>query len=101
MRLRKIMKKENLKNYAIALLEATENLSSEESDKEVENFLKFLVKENKFKKIDRIIVEIEECEKKKQGIKTVEIVSARKFSKEVLKEINRIFDCELEIKETI
>jgi len=85
------MPKQSNKQLAIALYEATQDLSENDLKKVVSNFVLLLVKIHKFKQANNIITEFTRYAKKQEGIMDIEITSARKLDSEVIENIKKIF----------
>ena len=95
------MKKISNKQFAEALYELTQDVSGNELTKVLENFVKFLAKEQRLKQAENIITEFENIAKKKQGIVELEITSARALEKDTVKKIKEAFASEVEAVEKI
>ncbi len=67
----------------------------------IEQFVLILQKNNKLKKIDYIIKDFITYSKKQEGIKIVEIETARKLEPSALSSIKKLFGEKSEITETI
>lgn len=83
--------KTTTRQYAIALYEATKDLSGAKLDKVVAGFVAILARDRKLKQIDKIISDFEHYSKKQQGIAEIEITSARELDKKVIDKIGKIF----------
>lgn len=95
------MKKQSNRQFAEALYEIIENLPKNKLPEAAKQFLIILQKNNKLKKIDYIMEEFINYSKKRDGIKTVEIESARKLERAALSKIKKIFGEKSEVKEMI
>ena len=95
------MKKKSNLQFAKALYEVTKDLPKSQLPETMEQFVLILQKNNKLKKIDYIIEEFINYSKKQEGIKMVEIETARKLEPSALNKIKKIFGEKSEITETI
>ena len=91
----------NNKQYAIALYEATKNLSDKNLASVLVEFVQMLDRDHKLKSADKIIVEFIKYAKKQEGIMDIEIISARELNKKVVDEIKKIFGKETESVEKV
>jgi len=86
--------------YAVLLYELTSD--GKEAAKKLKAFFGFLAKNNDLRKIKQIIKEFEIYEKKRKGIREVEIASARPLAKEEKKLLlEAIGDGKMEVIESI
>lgn len=95
------MKRKSVRQYAKALYEATKDASKQQLGQILDNFLLMLQKDNKIKKAEYIIEEFVRYAKKAEGIKEIEIESARKLDSTTVEKIKRIFDGKAEVTQTI
>ena len=89
------------KQYAVSLYEVIKDLSDNELESSIVEFVKLLHKNHKLKSADKIIDEFIKYAKKQAGIMDIEITSARKLDKQALEQIKDIFGKETESKEKI
>lgn len=95
------MKKKSNFQFAKALYQVTADLPKSHLPETIQQFLLILQKNNKLKKIDYIIKEFVNYSKKQDGIKLVEIETARKLESSVINKIKKLFGEKSEITETI
>ncbi len=95
------MKKKSNFQFAKALYEITKDLPKSHLPETIKQFVFILQKNNKLKKIDYIIEDFVNYSKKQEGIKIVEIETARKLEPSVINKIKKIFGDKSEISETI
>lgn len=95
------MKKQSNKQYAVALYEATKGVSANQATDIVKNFLGVLQRDNKLKKVEYIIEEFIKYSKRAEGIKEVEIESARKLEGATVEKIRKLFGAKTEVTEKI
>lgn len=95
------MKKKSNLQFAKALYEVTKDLPKNHLPETMEQFVLILQKNNKLKKIDYIIEEFINYSKKQEGIKMVEIETARKLEPSALNKIKKLFGEKSEITEII
>ncbi len=79
------------RQYGKILFESTKGLKGAELESVLKNFLLFLQSKQMISKADRIMIEYEKYAKESEGIKMIEIVSARELSSGVVKEISKHF----------
>ena len=79
------------KQYAIALYEATKDLTGKELSGVIVEFVAMLNRQHKIKSADKIINEFVKYSKKQAGIIDLEIISSRELGKAVIEEIKKIF----------
>ncbi|MBP9732022.1 MAG: ATP synthase F1 subunit delta [Candidatus Magasanikbacteria bacterium] len=79
------------KQYGKILFESTKGLKGDELESVIKKFLTFLQSKQMISKADQIMSEYEKCVKEAEGIKMIEIVSARELSPEAVKEISKHF----------
>jgi F-type H+-transporting ATPase subunit delta len=95
------MRKKSNFQFAKALYEVTKDLPKSDLPAVMEQFVLILQKNNKLKKADYIIEEFITYSKKQQGIKMVEIETARKLESNVLAKLKKTFGEKSEITETV
>lgn len=95
------MRKKSNFQFAKALYEVTKDLPKAQLPETIQQFVLILQKNNKLKKIDYIIEEFVNYSKKQEGIKMVEIETARKLEPSALNKIKKIFGEKSEITEAI
>ncbi len=89
------------KQYGKILFESTKGLKGAELDGVIKNFLTFLQNKQMLSKSDRIMKEYEKYAKEAEGIKMIEIVSARELTPSAIKEISKHFGEKVEATVTI
>ncbi|HRH23086.1 MAG TPA: ATP synthase F1 subunit delta [Candidatus Magasanikbacteria bacterium] len=89
------------RQYGKILFESTKGLKGLELESVIKNFLLFLQSKQMLSKADRIMKEYERYAKEAQGIKMIEIVSARKLTESAIKEISKHFGEKVEATVTI
>lgn len=95
------MRKKSNFQFAKALYEVTKDLPKSNLPAAMEQFVLILQKNNKLKKADYIIEEFINYSKKQEGVKMVEITTARKLEQLILNKIKKIFGEKSEITEVI
>ena len=90
------MAKNTVHDYARALYETTHDLKGNELKKALESFTKLLYKHSILKNCGAIIKAYESLVKKKEGIKSITITTARELDDRTLKEIKKAFGGETE-----
>jgi len=95
------MKKNSLRQYAIALYEATSGANKDDITAIVGNFASMLAKSRELKKAGRIIDEFIEYAKEKEGYVRINITSASKLNEKTLHAIKKVFGDKVESVETI
>ncbi len=95
------MKKKSNFQFAKALYEVTKDLPKGHLPEVIEQFVLILQKNNKLKKADYIIEEFISYSKKQEGIKMIEIETARKLDHSVLAKIKKTFGEKSEITEIV
>ncbi|MFA6548049.1 MAG: ATP synthase F1 subunit delta [Candidatus Magasanikbacteria bacterium] len=97
--------KTTTRQYAIALYEATKDLSGAKLEKVLSAFVGILSRDRKLKQANEIIKDFIHYSKKQQGIVEIEITSARELEKKVIDKIGKIFgentEANIKIDETI
>jgi len=89
------------KQIAQALFEATEKLSGADLDGALQRFVELLAKKQKLKQVGNIIAEFEKIAKKKEGIVSIEIKSARKLNSNTTDSIKNAFGDKVEVTELV
>jgi F-type H+-transporting ATPase subunit delta len=90
-----------MKKFAIALYEATRNLSGKDLEGVLSSFVNLLNEKHKLKSADKIIAEFIKYAKKQEGIMDITISSARELDNKVIEEIKKIFGKQTESVENI
>src|SRR3990167_1966415 len=90
------MAKNTVNDYARALYETTYGLKGNELKKALESFTKLLYKHSMLKKSGIIIKKYELLVKKKAGLKTISVTTARELDDRTLKEIKKTFGANTE-----
>lgn len=86
------MKKFSVKQYAVALYEATQSCAKQSDVKEVvNNFAAMLARERRLKKAGQVMEEFLIYSKERAGIVGVEITSAKELDKKTIAAIEKIF----------
>ena len=93
------MKKTSNFQFAKALYEITKDLPKGQLAETIRQFVLILQKNNKLKKVDYITAEFINYSKKQEGIKSIEVESARKLEQSALNKIRKIFGEKSEISE--
>lgn len=89
-------KKISNKQLAIALYEATKGLVASDLKKALVEFVAILARERKLKKADYIIAEYVKYAKVQDGVRQIEITSARELDDKVLNHIKKAFGDKVE-----
>lgn len=95
------MRKKSNFQFAKALYEITKDLPKSNLPEVIEQFVLILQKNNKLKKADYIIEEFINYSKKKDGVKMVEIETARKLDHTVISKLKKTFGEKSEISELV
>ena len=95
------MKKKSNFQFAKALYEITKDLPKSNLPEVMEQFVLILQKNNKLKKADYIIEEFINYSKKQEGVKMIEIETARKLDHTVLAKLKKTFGEKSEITEVV
>lgn len=95
------MKKKSNLQFAKALYEVTKDLPKSHLPETIQQFVLILQKNNKLKKADYIIEEFINYSKKQEGVKMIEIETARKLESSVLSKIKKTFGEKSEITEIV
>ena len=95
------MRKKSNFQFAKALYEITKDLPKSNLPEVMEQFVLLLQKNNKLKKVDYIIEEFENYAKKQEGIKMIEIRTARKLDSAVISKLKKTFGEKSEITELV
>ncbi len=95
------MRKKSNFQFAKALYEITKDLPKSNLPEVMEQFVLILQKNNKLKKVDYIIEEFENYAKKQEGIKMIEVQTARKLDSVVINKLKKIFGEKSEITEVV
>ena len=94
-------KKFSNKQYAEALYEITTTFSGSQLTDALKKFVTILAGNQKLKQAKNIIAEFEKYAKKKAGIVSIEVKSARKLDSSTLDNIKKQFGNQVEAVETI
>ena len=89
------------KQYGKILFESTRGLKGADLESVTKNFLLFLQSKQMLGKADRIMKEYEAYAKQAEGIRMIEIVSARELSESSIKQISKHFGEKVEATVTI
>lgn len=95
------MRKKSNFQFAKALYEVTKDVPKNHLPEVMEQFVLILQKNNKLKKVEYIIEEFENYAKKQEGIKVVEIETARKLDHTVISKLKKTFGEKSEITELL
>jgi len=95
------MKKRTNKQYAQILWDSTLGAKGKDLEEILKNFVLLLVKEQKFKQTDKIIVEFEKYAKKQSGIVEIEVTTASEIGNKTLSEIKKVFGDKVEAENKI
>ncbi|KKR34611.1 MAG: ATP synthase subunit delta [Candidatus Magasanikbacteria bacterium GW2011_GWA2_40_10] len=95
------MRKKSNFQFAKALYEVTKDLPKSNLPEVIGQFVLILQKNNKLKKVNYIIEEFENYAKKQEGIKMVEIETARKLDPTVISKLKKTFGEKSEITELV
>jgi len=95
------MRKKSNFQFAKALYEITKDLPKSNLPEVMEQFVLILQKNNKLKKADYIIEEFISYSKKQEGIKMIEIETARKLDHAILTKLKKTFGEKSEITEVV
>lgn len=85
------MNKLSNKQYASILYDVTKEVSGEDLEQVVKNFVVLLNANHKLKQTDKIIDEFIAYAKKQEGIMDIKITSAKKLDEKVIEQIKQIF----------
>ena len=88
-------------DYAVALYDVTEHLKGKELDAALTNFVSLLFHDQKLKQASSIIAEFEKYAKKKAGIVSIEITSARELDDKTISHIKKAFGDKVETTQKI
>jgi F0F1-type ATP synthase delta subunit len=83
--------KKTPKQYAVAFYQAAQGKKAKELDRVVLGFVKILQRDNKLGWKEKILAELTKYSQLKEGIKELEITSARELSGTSVKEIKKKF----------
>ncbi len=83
--------KKTPKQYAVAFYQAAQGKKAKELDRVVLGFVKILQRDNKLSWKEKILAELTLHSNKKEGIKELEITSARELSKTQLSDLKKKF----------
>lgn len=97
----KSMIKQNPKNYARALYEATKGMHGKELSDAINRFVRLLAKSQMLKKAERIIAEFINYAKAAEGIIDIKIASTRALDEKIVSRIKQAFGDKVESTETI
>ena len=86
---------------AQALYEITVDTKGEQTKKAIAEFVKLLIRVHKVTRSANIIAEFEKYAKKRQGIVSIEVQSARKLDEKTLDNIKKVFGKEVEATEFV
>ena len=95
------MKKRTNRQYAQILWDSTLDAKGKDLEEILKNFVLLLVKEQKFKQTDKIIVEFEKYAKKQSGIVEIEVTTASEIGNKTLSEIKKVFGDKVEAENKI
>jgi len=89
------------KQYAVGLYEAIKNVTGEELEKRIKNFVNILKKNNDFSLSKKIIRQYENYYRERKNISKVEIISSQKLESKILNKLLSKFKKQIEIEEKV
>ncbi len=95
------MKRSRVKELAIALYEATENMEGKNLQAVLNEFVKLLTKEGRLNQAERIISEFEAYAKKKDGIVSLQVTTVHPLNKKVSAQISALWKDKAEMTEVV
>lgn len=95
------MAKVSIHDYAKALFEVTNGLKGEALQQALKVFAVFLYKKNILKRAQRIIAAYEEYAKKRAGVATIAITTAREIDSRTIEQIKKVFGNVVEATQSV
>lgn len=95
------MRKIGTNDYAPALYQATRNLHGADLSAVIKNFVALLAGKQMLKQAPRLVAEFERYAKRQEGIREIEITSARQLANETIQAISQAFGKKVEATEKV